>query len=187
MSFKDSVFSEYEVNQIGVKIGSSATKLFECIGSVEEEMEVKTVVKNCRGVPKKTRTRGTGSGSLTISAHIPWGLYIAMYKMDVDGLKDGVAAYGTDSLHPEMILTMRVEDEDGNRMYKAFPRATLSSGPNPSTTNGAETVAEVEFTVAVSPDENGFGLYQAVESDITQEIATAWMSNFTTELVTASA
>lgn len=190
MAFSESVFSEYEVKQIGVKVGSAETAtVVDCVGSMSEEMEVKTIVKNCRGVPVKTRTRGTGSGTLNLSVHIPWSLYIAMYNMDQDGFVDGVAAYGTESLHPEIVLTALVEDEDGNEMYKAFPKTTLTSGPNPSTTNGEETVAEVQLTLAVSPDENGYGLYQAVVSDLPSEgnVRTNWMIGFTPELIRTNA
>lgn len=189
MSYREAVFSEYQVKQIGVKVGNAETAtVVDCVGTMNQTMEVRTVVKNCRGVPAKQRTRGTGSGTLDLTLHIPWSLYVAMYGMDVDGLIDGVAAYGTESLHPEMVITALVEDEDGNEMYKAFPKTTLTSGPSPQITNGAEEVAEISMQIAVSPDESGYGLYQAVTSDLADGTAkTDWMSKFTPALVKASA
>ena len=72
------VFSEYEVRQISLKIGEGQALLIPCVGNFEEEMEVKTVTKSCRGKVAKTRSRGTGNGTITISAHIPKDAYYAL-------------------------------------------------------------------------------------------------------------
>ena len=52
--------SEFEIDKLGIKFeGEDAYSVMECIGSLEEEMAVKTVTKKCRGVVKKKRSKGT--------------------------------------------------------------------------------------------------------------------------------
>ena len=51
--------------------------------------------------------------------------------------------------------------------------------------NGAEEVAEIELTVAVNPDENGFGKYEALDKLLDETIKGQWMTAFTPDLVKA--
>lgn len=181
------VFSEYEVRQISLKIGEGQALLVPCVGNFEEEMEVKTVTKNCRGKVAKTRSRGTGNGTITISAHIPKDAYYALHAMARDDLKTGIYAFGEKSLLPEAILCADVFDEDDNEKLKAYPRATVTTGPARSVENGADEVAEVEIEVAVSPDDSGEGLYECIvdelEKDEAETVKSQWMESFSRDLV----
>ena len=178
------VFSDFEIDRIGVKFADAeATVAMNCIGSVEEEMTAKAVTKKCRGVVIKNTVRGTGEGTLTISAHVPYDVFKGAFGMELDSLKDGVLAYGSNSRHKEFSLTMHVVDEDGAEKYKAYPKCIFAARPTISTENGAEEVAEVEMTVNVSPDEHGNGMYEALAEGLDESISTAWMDNFTTALV----
>lgn len=182
------VFSDYEVRQLGfIFADAEAPIVVPCVGSVEEELEVTTITKNCRGVAKKVRARGKGTGTLKISAHVPADLLNKLYAMDVEGLKEGVAAYGTNSLHPEFTLTADVYDEDDNEKLKAYPRASVQSNLSRKTENGADTVAELEIEIAVMPDDDGECLYEAIVADLKDDdVKTKWLSEFTPDLVKSS-
>ena len=87
------VFSDFELEKIGFKFTSgTGYQTAECIGSMEEEMESKTITKKCRGVVKKKKTKGTGNGTIKLSLHMPWDIYTQAYGMNLDTLIDGVKA-----------------------------------------------------------------------------------------------
>lgn len=181
----EKVFSEAEVRKIGIKIGEAAkADINECVGTWEEELEVKTVVKKCRGVVSKSRTKGTGNGTIKASMHMEQDLFAEMYGMKQEGLKDGVIAYGTKSLHPVFCVTALVLDEDDNEKLKAYPNCTIQTALTRKVENGAEEIAEIELELAITPDEEGNGMYEAVVTDLTDEdLKTKWLELFTPELV----
>lgn len=178
-------YSNYEVRQIGVKpSGEEAYIVADCVGTFEDEMEVKVVTKNCRGVPRKVRPRGTGNGTITASLHMPVAIYKAMYALERDDLEEGVLGYGENNLHQSFSLVADVRDEDNNRKFLAYPNCIMQTGPNMNVENGADDVAEAEVEISVMPDENGYGKYESFEGELTDEtIKTTWMTDFTPELV----
>jgi len=178
--------SEFELDQLGIKFEgeSNSYKTVECIGSCEEEMTVKTVTKSCRGVVKKKRSRGTGEGTLKLTAHIPWDIYTEAYGMNLESLKEGVKAYGQNSIHKVFALVGHVIDEDNNEKLKAYPNCTITTGVVRKIENGAEEVAELELEIGVMPDSYGNGMYEAVVSELTDaSLKNTWMTAFTPELV----
>lgn len=180
------VFSDFEIDRMSVKFADADAALaMNCIGSVEEELTAKEITKKCRGVTIKDIVKGTGEGTLTISAHVPYDLFIEAFGMEVATLKAGVYAYGSNSRHKNFCLTMHVVDEDGAEKFKAYPNCVFKARPTLSTENGAEEVAEVEMEVAVMPDENGNGMYEALAEGLDESIQTAWMDNFNYTLVKA--
>lgn len=181
----EKVFSEAEVRKIGIKIGEAEkADINECVGTWEEELEVKTVTKKCRGVVSKSRTKGTGNGTIKASMHMAQDLFAEMYGMKQEGLKDGVIAYGTKSLHPVFCVTALVLDEDDNEKLKAYPNCTIQTALTRKVENGAEEIAEIELELAITPDEEGNGMYEAVVTDLTdEELKTKWLESFTPELV----
>lgn len=191
MATYSSVFSKYELRKMGVKIsgssGSPAYKSADCVGTFEEELDVKVVTKMCRGVQVKTRPRGAGTGTATISAHIPYDIYCAMFDMDGrDDLKEGVQGYGSGNFHKEFSIVADVYDEDDNELLLAYPRCIVQTGPNTSIENGAEEVAEIEVEVSLMPDEYGYCRYEAVVSALASGstiTAANWLSSFTPEMV----
>ena len=182
------VFSEYEVREIGFGFGGDeGTVRVPCIGSMEEEMEVKVVKKYCRGIAKKVRARGTGNGTIKITAHVPVSVFDKMYAMNVAGLKEGVKAYGSNSLHPEFTMTVNVFDEDDVEKLKAYPACMVQSNMSRKVENGAEEVAQLELEVTVMPDDDGNGLYEVIVGDLTDEtVKESWMDSFTPDLVKAA-
>ena len=178
------VFSDFEIDRMNVKFtDATAAIAMNCVGSVEEELTAKVITKKCRGVTIKNTVKGTGEGTLTISAHVPYDIFKEAFGMEFDTLKAGVSAYGSNSRHKEFCLTLHVVDEDGEEKYKAYPKCICSARPTISTENGAEEVAEVEMSITIAPDAEGNGMYEALAEGLDETIKTAWMDNFTSELV----
>lgn len=176
--------SEFEVKKIGFKFeGTDAYKSVECIGSMEEDMAVKTVTKKCRGVVKKKRSRGTGEGTVKVTAHIPYAIYVEAFGMDLDSLKEGVYAYGQNSIHKNFAMVANVEDEDGNEKLKAYPNAAMNTGVVRKIENGAEEVAELELEIGVMPDDFGNGMYESPVEEDDEDTVNEWMTAFTPEMV----
>ena len=178
----ETVFSEYEVREMHMLFGSD-TGIVKCIGSVEEESTALKITKKCRGVVAKSRTRGTGNGTLKVTMHIPWALYVKISGMESKELVEGVYGYGRSSIHPEFILTADVYDEDDVEKFKAWPRCVLNTGPTRKVENGAEEVAEIEAEIAFMPDEYGFGVYEALADEIDAEVKGKWLEAFEPSLV----
>lgn len=178
------VFSEFEVREQWIKVsGEKDYTNMSCVGSSEEEMEVKVITKNCRGMKAKEKVKGTGNGTLAESLHVPREIYNKMYAMNRTNLKEGVYAYGQGSSHPEFSLTQRVFDEDDVEKLKAYPRCILESGPKRKVENGQEEVPELELTISILPDEFGEGMYEALAEDLDEETAKKWLTDFSPELV----
>ena len=176
--------SEFEVKKIGFKFeDESAYEAVECIGSMEEEMAVKTITKKCRGVVKKKRSKGTGEGTLKLSLHIPYAMYVKAFGMELPSLKKGVYAYGQNSIHKNFAMVAEVEDEDGNEKLKAYPNSTMNTFAGRKIENGAEEVAELELEIGVMPDDYGNGLYETLVDDVDETVAEAWMTSFSPDLV----
>lgn len=181
---ENGVFSDYEVRNLGFKFGESEAIEVPCVGSMEEELDVLVISKKCRGVEKKVRARGKGTGTIKISAHVPHELLTKLYAMGLDDLKEGVRAYGQKSLHPEFVLTADVFDEDDAEKFKAYPRCLVKANLSRKTENGAEEVAEMELEISVMPDDYGNGMYEALAEELKDETAkSTWMKSFTPDLV----
>jgi hypothetical protein len=185
-----SVFSKYELRKMGVKISDASTtsyKSADCVGTFEEELDVKVVTKMCRGVQVKTRPRGAGTGTVTVSAHIPYDIYCDMFDMgDRDDLVEGVQGYGQNNFHKEFSIVADVYDEDDKELLLAYPRCIIQTGPNTNIENGAEEVAEIEVEISLMPDENGYCRYECIVDDLvgSSTITPAtWMSSFSPEMV----
>ena len=183
------VFSDFELDEIGVKVdGKEAYETIECIGSGEETLDTRIITKKCRGIVKKKVVKPTGTGKFKISAHIPWAIYTDIFGMNVEGLIEGVKAYGTNSVHKNFSATLHIVDEDGHEKYKAYPNCVIETGAASKVENGGEEVAEVELEISISPDTYGNGMYQALADELTDETArTNWMSAFTPEMVQVKA
>lgn len=178
------VFSEFEVEEQHIKMADEDSySTMSCVGSSEEDLEVKIITKKCRGAIAKEKVKGTGNGTLTESLHVPRDIYNKMYNMNRSNLKKGVYAYGQNSSHPEFSITQRVLDEDGVEKFKAYPRCVLESGPKRPVENGQEEVPELELTIKLLPDDNGECMYEALKSELDEETAGKWLEHFDTSLV----
>ncbi len=182
------VFSDYELEELGFKFeGENAYQSADCIGAAEEEMEIKVITKLCRGVITKEKVRGTGRGTVKITAHIPYAIYIAMYGMELDTLLTGVKGYGRNSTHKNFSMVARVKDEDGAAKLVAYPNCVVKSGKSRKIENDAEEVAQIELEISVSPDEYGQGVYEALVENLETTVASTWMTAFEPDLVKKTA
>lgn len=172
-------YSEFTCDQLGIKIGDEEKhKVAAAVGSIEETMNAKTVVKKYKGIESKTRTKGTGTGEIKLSAHIAYEIYKKMYGMDVDGLIKGVSAYGQNSTHKPFSITCLVLDEDDVKKLKAYPNCIIKEGKSGKIENGGEEVQEIELSISVMPDEFGYGMYEALYDEMDKDAADKWMADF---------
>jgi hypothetical protein len=181
------VFSDYSIDkQVVTFSGATEGVHADCIGSCTQKLESKTITKKCRGVVAKTRTKGTGNGTLNDSMHIPYRIYEEAFGLKRDTLKGDVRAYGEDSRHKEFMLTQHVVDEDGDEKYKCFPRCIISTFPEIETENNADEVAEVELEISLMPDDYGNCLYEVILTDENRDEYADWMEKWSYDLVMAS-
>ena len=180
-------YSEFEIDQLNIKFKDDEKhEETGAVGSMEEAMEAKTVTKNYKGKNAKSRTRGTGSGTLKLSLHMAYDKYNQMFGKKNENLIEGVTSYGEESLHEVFSMTALVKDEDGFEKLKAYPKCTVTNAPSGKIENGAEEVAEIELEIAVMPDEYGQGQYEALKDALAEEVASEWMESFTPDLVRVS-
>lgn len=187
----ETVFSEYEVYRLHMIFPAledaeqPEVGTIKCLGSMEEALDVRKVVKKCRGVDAKVSTIGAGTGTCKLTLHMPWALYVKALAMDADdSLIEGVIAYGRKSHHPEFVMTAHVKDEDGNEKYKAWPRCVVTNGPARKVENGAEEVAEIELELSLMPDDYDNCVYEALASGLSDEtVKTSWLKEFTVDMV----
>lgn len=189
------VFSEYELREMGISFDVMTTdengavsynkspsyQSANCVGSSEEELETRVISKSCRGVVVKKVVKGKGTGTLSISMHCPYDVYIKAYGMELDTLIDGVKAYGTNSIHKPFAIVQHVYDEDGNEKFKAYPNCIIESGKTSKIENGAEEVVEIELEISLMPDNYGNCEYEALAKEVSS--ITTWMTAFTPDLV----
>lgn len=181
--------SDYEVRNIGFKFEKDEDHIVtECIGSYEETMNTRVITKKCRGVVKKKVVKADGTGVLKLTLHIPWDIYVKTFGMDDETVKDGIKTYGINTKHGVFSLTVDVFDEDDNEKLKAYPNCVVETGKATKVENGAEEVAEMELEVAVSPDEFGNGLYEALVEELSDTtLKSNWMTKFTPEMAQKTA
>ena len=188
---KGVVFSEYEIRSIGFKFGEGPSyDSVECIGSCDEALDTRKIIKKCRGIIVKEVVKGTGTGKLKITAHIPYDIFCKMYGMDNPNLVTGVKSYGSTSKHESFSMVADVFDEDDKEKFKAYPNCIMESGVTQKIKNGEEEVAELELEISIMPDEKGQGLYEVLVDDLaedTKQLKTNWMTKFTPELVAVEA
>lgn len=178
------VYSKFELRELGIKVaGSEAYRAANCVGSAEEEMETKVVTKSCRGTVAKKTVRGTGNGTVNLSMHMPYDIYTDVFGMTLDTLKEGVKAYGRNSVHKSFAMTEHVYNEDGEEMFRAYPSCIIENGVATKIENGAEEVAEIALTVSVMPDEFGNGVYEALASEMDETTKGSWMTAFEPSMV----
>lgn len=185
-------FTEFSAKKTAVRLNNSGEENAEfirigCVGTVGQTLNTKTIIKKCEGVITKKVTKHAGDGELKITLHMQWVVYKMLYGMNSSKLKEGVIGYGCGT-HPEFTLVMESLNEDDEVKYKAYPKCVINDGPNPNIDNGSEEVAEIEVTIGISADDNGFCLYEALESELKDEtVKESWMTDFNPELVLAAA
>lgn len=179
-------FSRWELRKLAIKMkGTEAYKSADCVGKLEDEYEIKRIVKKCRGVEKKVKHKPV-SGTLKLTMHIPYDIYCDMFDMVRDDLIEGVQGYGMNNIHKDFSAVGEMYNEDDEMMLVAYPVCASAVGPNTVVENGAEEIAEVELEISLMPDDNGYFRYESLPDDLetgNATIANQWMTAFTPELV----
>ena len=185
MSTRTTEYSKFEARELGLKVsGDESYTHADCVGKLEDELDVIVVTKKCRGVEQTVRPRGAGTGTTNYSGHFPYVLYAKIFDMIRDDLKSGVQGYGRNNFHKEFAMVARVFNEDDEEMLLAYPRCVIAVGPNTTIENGAEEVAEIELEIKLMPDTNGYCRYEALVDELEDStVASTWMTAFTPELV----
>ena len=180
----ETVFSEYEIKNSSIKFADEEDyKKVGCVGQVEEELEVIVVQKKCEGQVAKSVSKGATSGALTLTLHMRHDLYVEAFGMVHEDLIEGVYAYGKNSRHKEFCFVAEVYDEDGNKKMIAYPRCVMTNAPQGTITNGAEEVAEIEIEVNLFADDNGHVKYEAIVSELAEDVSADWLTGFNPEMV----
>lgn len=187
------VFSEYTVKGVSFKPkGAETYTLVDGAGSASEEYERRVVTKAKSNVTVKRIARQAGSGTLTISLHMPQTLYNTLQGLldnTAGGTITGVYSLGGRAKIPSCEIAMEIEDEDGDKKYKYFPCAS-STAFSRSVESEADTVAEVEMTFDLSVDAYENIVYEALENElpttgtITKD---TWMTAVSSQALQASA
>ena len=109
-----------------------------------------------------------------------YDLFAQAFGMENENIKDGVYAYGKNSIHQEFCFVAEVYDEEGNKKLIAYPKCVMSSAPKSNITNGSEEVTEVEIQVSLMADELGNVKYESMDDSL----ASQWMTNFSNTVIT---
>ena len=193
-SIFEGVFSEYTVTNVAFKpSGAESFTDVDGAGTASEEYERKMITKAKSNVTVKKIARSSGSGTLTLSLHMPMELYNTLQgllKGTSGGVITGVHVLPGRVQIPSVEIAMEVEDEDGDVKYKYYPHAT-SSAFSRSVTSEGDTVAEVEMTFDLSVDAYDNIMYEALKSALPESgggiTRSNWMTAVSSENLQASA
>lgn len=178
-------FDPVRITNPGIKFdGETTSTILGCIGQIEGETEIYTVVKNCEGVQTKSKSK-VRKMTLKLNAHVKVEPYRKLFGISSDNLKAGVYSYGKNSDVKAFTLTADVIDdfEEVTKLI-AFPNCSSNTGLTLKIENGADEVAELELEFDAMIDVNGNCYYEAFEDEITDEtLKDTWRTNFTPDLV----
>lgn len=180
------IYSDFTVTGATVKFdkdnvstGNIVSKKMGQTGTLEESMDARVITKKNEGVEETVSVKGLGTGELKFTGHVKWDVFQRFFGMKFEKLKEGVYGYGKASTHERFALTCKVMDEYDRVSYRAYPSCIITDGVARKIENGTDEVAQIELTIKVSPDDNGFGLYQAQEEELKDEtIKTNWIEKF---------
>lgn len=161
------------------------TDMFECMGAIEGETEMRKIVKRCGGTTLKSISRPI-EHNLVLNGFAPVSAIRNIFGISNKDLKEGVYSYGVDSKGKTFCLTADVIDEfEDITKVMAFPNSNSASGFRFTVDNDADELAYVELEFDVNPDEVGQFLYEAFVDEIDEEVKSEWHTGFSRELVEA--
>lgn len=182
-------FDSVRISNFAIKFKKDqVAQAFGCVGSIEGETEMLTIVKRCEGVDTKSKSRPQKM-TLTLNAHVRVDSLRRIFGLSNEGLKPGVYSYGSDSLGEDFALTADVIDEfEEITKLIAFPNCSISTGLTLNIENGADEVAELELEYTAMVDSNRKCYYEAFVDEVSDTtVINQWHTNFTPELVKATA
>lgn len=177
-------FEDYQVLELMIKSraeGSTAIA-FGPLGTLEVESETESIEKKAEGRVIKSKTR-VSKLTVNITGHATVPTKRKVWGFDTSNLKDGVYAYGSDVPSVGLIVTAKVVDMEGNVKYIAFPVVENVSGLKFNIEDDQTEIAMNEMEFSASADENNRFYYEAYADELDSGIATQWLTNFSTDLV----
>ncbi|PTY77352.1 phage tail protein [Heyndrickxia sporothermodurans] len=178
-------FDAVRITNFNIKFkGEQTAQSFGCVGQLEGETEMITIVKKCEGVETKSKSKPQKM-TLSLNAHVKVAPLRSIFGLSNEGLKPGVYSYGSNSKSKDFVLTADVIDEfeDLTKLI-AFPNCTSSTGLTLSIENGADEVAELELEFTAMVDDNKNCYYEALLDELADTtVAETWRTNFTPDLV----
>ncbi|PTY79620.1 phage tail protein [Heyndrickxia sporothermodurans] len=178
-------FDAIRITNFNIKFkGEQTAQSFGCVGQLEGETEMITIVKKCEGVETKSKSKPQKM-TLTLNSHVKVAPLRSIFGLSNEGLKPGVYSYGSNSKSKDFVLTADVIDEfeDLTKLI-AFPNCTSSTGLTLSIENGADEVAELELEFTAMVDDNKNCYYEALLDELADTtVAETWRTNFTPDLV----
>lgn len=178
-------FEDYQVLELMIKSkaeGSTAIA-FGPLGTLETESETESIEKKAEGRVIKSKTR-VSKLTVNITGHATVPTKRTVWGFDTSKLKDGVYAYGSDVPSTGLIITAKVVDMEGNIKYIAYPNVSNVSGLKFNIEDDQTEIAMNEMEFSANADENDRFYYEAYADEIDSSIATQWLTNFSTDLVT---
>lgn len=172
----NALFSDAEPNEPALLVGY--------VNSFAETVTTTVIRKIYEGVERKTRAKGSGSGTITAEIHMMYDVFAKSYGMNFDDLREGVRAYGQNSRHVPFTMTALIENEDGERLLRAYPQIIATTGFTRTSTNNTEEVATLSIEYSFMPDVYGHGLYEAMLNDMTDLTTDVEKDAFVEEWIT---
>ncbi len=157
---------------------------FGCIGQLEGETELRTLIKRCEGYEVENVSK-PDKMNMTVSAHIPVKVARDLFGLSSQDLKPGVWSYGTNSKGKKFIFTADIVDEFQDQVkLVAFANCRSTTGLKLMVENGADELAELEIEFTAMKDDTGQIYYEAIISELTdQTIKDTWHKTFNRALV----
>nr|WP_259545004.1 phage tail protein [Heyndrickxia oleronia] len=183
-------FTPARITNLNIKFkGEDLAEEFGCVGQIEGETEMLTVVKKCEGIEVRSKS-SPQKMTLKITGHVKVAPLRKIFGLSNEGLKAGVYSYGSDSKSKDFSLSADVIDVfDETTKLIAFPNCTSSTGLTISIENGADEVAEMELEFTAMVDNYRKCYYEAMIEDIMNNLGDEadffieeWRKNFTSQL-----
>ena len=175
-------FEDYQILEGTIKTKDSTAIPFGPLGTMEAESEVEEIVKKAEGKKIKSKKR-VSNLNVTVTGHATVPAQRTVFGLSTEGFKKGVYGYGTLIKSQPLIFTAVVIDMDGNRKYIAFPNMEDVKGLTINIDNDQTEIKMNEMEFSANADENNQFYYEAYESELDEAAKTAWLTNFTPELV----
>lgn len=180
-------FEDYKIIEGTITIDDEISTSFGCIGTLEGTSDISAVEKKCEGSVIKT-VKKVNKVDVALTGHPYTAVLRSVAGMTNEGLKEGIYGYGANIKAKKIVLTAKIEDMEGNIKYIAFPNMDDVKGLTISVNNDVTEIEMKNFEFSALKDANKMFYYEALEKDLKDEdIKSKWLTNFTPELVKATA
>lgn len=180
-------FENYKIQEGSLIFGDNPAVGFGCIGTVDATANVQEVEKKCEGITVK-KIKRVNNMTVAITGHVKIPTARKIVGLSNEGFKTGVYGYGTDTFSNPFIFTAKVIDMDGNIKYIAFPKLEDVKGLSVKVNNDVTEIEMDDLEFTALKDSNNMFYYEMYDSESEDaDLKTAWLTNFTPDLVKQTA